>query len=146
MSETDTDDPITDQDLRRDWIEVLAVVWRAADWNTIASRSHPATDVFQHRLRTASTRPSVQEAIRKLCHGLSLQAPEMPTGALDELIANERDAMRLIRTEDVWLTLKAKETVQAYYDADGEPADASGDPDIKTTNLSDFIDIQEDSA
>lgn len=135
---------LTDNEIRRHWIAVLAVVYRAADWSQITGGGRRrATDVFQHRLQVASKQTSVPVAVRKLCHGLSLQGPEMPTESLDALIAEERRALRLLDDENVYLTLKAKETVQTYYDSRNESGDeGSSGRSVRTTELTDYIDIE----
>ncbi len=126
MPDTDT--------IRRDWIAVLSVVYREADWSQITGGGRRrSTDVFQHRLLVAAKQPTVPRAVRKLCHGLSLQGPPIDPDILDELRADERTALRLLDDENVYLTLKAKQTVDSYYNDDSD--------DVETTDLTDYIDV-----
>lgn len=127
---------MTDDDtIRRNWLAVLSVVYREADWSQITGGGkRRSTDVFQHRLLVAAKQPSVPLAVRKLCHGLSLQGPPIDASVLDELRNQERRALRLLDEENVYLTLKAKETVDNYY------GDDSAD-DVQTTGLTDYIDL-----
>lgn len=141
MNETETE--YTEDMIRWRWIEVLAVVYRAADWSQITGGGQRrATDVFQHRLQVASKQTTVPQAVRKLCHGLSLQGPELPTAALDELRSQERRSLRLLDDENVYLTLKAKETVQSYYDSRSDEGDeGSAGASIRETELSRYVDL-----
>lgn len=127
MVDTDT--------IRRNWLAVLSVVYREADWSKITGGGRRrSTDVFQHRLLVAAKQPTVPQAVRKLCHGLSLQGPPIDASVLDELREHERTALRLLDEENVYLTLKAKQTVDNYYGDDS-------DDDVQTTDLTDFIEL-----
>lgn len=119
--------------IRRSWIEVLSLIWKEADWKKIA-QNQKSTDVFEHRLRVAGTQSSIQMSVRKLCRGLSLQAPEIPMQPFEYLIENKSEALKLLREEDIYLTLKAKETVDSYYD---------DERDYDKKKLSGFVELEE---
>jgi len=62
-------------------IDVLAAIFMAADWSKVRGRK--PVDVFSHRVIASATRPTLREALSKLCNFLNLQS--IPDAALPGL-------------------------------------------------------------
>lgn len=137
---TDTQQtPTTDEPLEHDWIAVLAEYWRQADWEQFSGQQQAREDTFGERLISATRAGSVHGALETLAKGLGIATPDLPTENLDELVANDADAMAVLRREHVWLTNKASETVDAYFVAKN-----GGTGGQTTTALNDFITTETD--
>lgn len=141
--DSDTETEITDEQLETHWIAVLSEYWRQADWDQFSNQQKPRADSFGERLEVATRAGGVTAALDKLAKGLGMASPSLPTEHLDPLKDNERQAMRVLRRDKIWLVNKTDETIQNYYDAldgDGDGQDApEGEVAGTSTELSDFI-------
>jgi len=76
----------------------LADIYQSVKWKTIA-RSKSSLDVFQHRLLTASSMPTISRVFEKLAHGLSIQATNINAETFLLLENNEKLILKLLREE-----------------------------------------------
>lgn len=76
----------------------LADIYQSVKWKTIA-RSKSSLDIFQHRLLTASSMPTVIRAFEKLAHGLSIQATTISAETFLKLETQEEQILKLLREE-----------------------------------------------
>lgn len=106
----------TDEQLERHWIAVLAEYWRQADWDQFSGQQQRREDTFGERLLGATRSGSVHGALDALATGLGVATPKLPTADTDPLVEHDEAAMRVLRNERVWLTNKASEAVQNYFD------------------------------
>ncbi len=89
-------------------VYILAKAYMRVNWKKMGKRS--AYDVFQHRLKVASYRGNnIKTFLEKLCHGLSLQSVSVDPCIIEELENSRDDVMNALRTESVYLTLRAAE-------------------------------------
>ena len=87
---------------------MLGRVYKRVDWKRTA-RGRSPLDVFQHRLKVASTMPSIRRLLEKLCHGLGLQGVDVPVNVLDYLEEHREEVLDRLRNESVYYTLLARE-------------------------------------
>ncbi len=130
------DNGITDADLQRHWITILAEYWRQADWEQFSGQQKSRAESFSERLEAAARSGSVHKMLKKLAHGLGMSAPNLPTAALDPLAAHDQQAMAVLRREKIYLVNKADETVQNYFNAKNND---DSNPEPTTSELTDFI-------
>jgi len=94
------------KELEEKIVYILAKTYMRVDWKKMGKRS--AYDVFQHRLKVASYRGNnIKTFLEKLCHGLSLQSISVDPQIIEELENRKEEVMEALRTESVYLTLKA---------------------------------------
>jgi len=138
-SATDTDDATTDEpNLEQHWVAILAEYWRQTDWDQFGNQQKSRADTFGERLTVAVRAGDVHGALDKLAQGLGLASPRLPTANLDPLAENNRQAMRTLRRERVWLVNKADEAVTGYFE-NRDARHANAEPTRTTTELSDFV-------
>lgn len=86
---------------------MLGRIYRQADWRKIASNKI-ATDIFEHRIKVSSRKPSVPEFINKLCNQLSIQAMHDKPELI--MIAQEhgKQVLNTIRKESQFCVMLAR--------------------------------------
>ncbi len=90
-----------------DLTELLGHVYKAVNWKKMRSRS--AYDIFEHRLEVASYQNSIPAMLKKLCHGLNLQAPGKIEPDLIERLDKSDVALKLLRRWTQYFVYKAAE-------------------------------------
>jgi len=83
--------------------QALADIYCAVKWKSI-SKSKSSLDVFQHRLLTAASMPTISRVFEKLAHGLSIQATNIPAEVFLLLEKHEEKILKLFREETRLLT------------------------------------------
>lgn len=126
-------------DLEEAWITILAEYWRAVDWEQFQAQKARA-ETFDERAEVAARGSGVHDALDRLAKGLNMASPELPTRDLDRLVDENREAMRVLATERIYLVNKANETVRNYFEA----LDGGDDPEPTTSELTDFITTEDD--
>ena len=99
------------KDIVEDLTELLGKVYQSVNWKKIRGRS--AYDVFEHRLEVASYQNSIPAMLRKLCHGLSLQAPGRIDSELIERLDRSDVSLKLLRRWTQYFVYKAAEYSRA---------------------------------
>jgi hypothetical protein len=90
----------------REFVALLAIVYGRISWRKIKVRN--AWDVWNHRLRAAAARGTLDEAISRLCNYFSIQSlPEEAVPLLDRLRPHERQLLDLAYREHVPLAMRA---------------------------------------
>lgn len=88
-------------------IELLAIVYNAVDWKKMRT-SKNIHDIFNHRVRAASRRATLYEAVSKLANYFGLQS--LPAEAM-ELVQNlrphERKVLNKLYTEHIPMSMLA---------------------------------------
>lgn len=92
-----------------DMAQLLGAIWKRVKWKRMVSRTRPATDIFQHRLKVAAMRSTVREFVTKLCHGLNLQSVAVEPGLIDRLEERSDEVLSAVFRENVYWTLIAQE-------------------------------------
>lgn len=87
----------------------LGIIYNHVNWKKMASARASTFDIFQHRIITASNKNSVIEFLSKLCDGLNLQAPSIPSNLLEKLEFNADLVLNLIRKWSQYFTYKSSE-------------------------------------
>lgn len=96
-------DPATEERL----VELLALIYARIDWRKIRT-SRSAHDLWNHRLRAASTRETLGEFVSRLCNYFGLQSmPERAMISLEALRPYERELLDLIYREHVPIAVRA---------------------------------------
>jgi hypothetical protein len=88
-------------------IELLAHVYNAINWQKIRTRHNPH-DIFNHRVRAASRRATLYEAVSKLANYFGLQS--LPAGCvplIQELRPIEREVLNKLYTEHIPMSMLA---------------------------------------
>jgi hypothetical protein len=96
-----------DKELMEQISELLGQIYANVKWKKMRGRS--AYDVFEHRLLVASYQPDVLSFLKKLCHGLSLQAPPGMDIKLIEQLNNNKETLRYIRSYPQYFVYKASQ-------------------------------------
>lgn len=87
-------------------VELLAHIYLATDWHRVKGRSY--ADVFNHRVRAASRRATLYEAVSKLCNFLGLQSIPEPAMYLVQLLRPaEQEVLHALYTEHIAFTMRA---------------------------------------
>jgi len=94
-------------------IRLMAIIYNAIDWGKMRTSKNPY-DVFNHRVRAASRRATIYEAVSKLANYFGLQS--LPVEAIEitqELRPIEREVLNKLYTEHIPISMlaiiKAKE-------------------------------------
>jgi len=88
-------------------IELLAVIYNTIDWRKIKTR-HNAYDIFNHRVRAASRRATLFEAISKLANYFGLQSlPPEAIGIMQKLRDIEGWVLAKMYTEHIPISMLA---------------------------------------
>lgn len=104
---------------------LLGKIYYQVDWRRI-STSKIATDIFEHRIKHSSRKPTVPTFINKLCNQLSIQAlhdqPELVLAA-DQ---HREEFLKTIRTESqlcVMLARRYAQKLKKQTHGENTPAD-----------------------
>jgi hypothetical protein len=90
----------------------LGIVYRNVDWGKMSGARASTYDIFQHRIRTAANKNSVVEFLSKLCDGLDLQAPSIPSHLIERLEFKARLVLNLIRKWSQYFVYKSSEVAK----------------------------------
>jgi len=88
-------------------IELLAIIYNTIDWKKMHTSKNPH-DIFNHRVRAASRRATLYEAVSKLANYFGLQS--LPVEAVDimqQLRSSEREVLNKLYTEHVAISMLA---------------------------------------
>ncbi len=88
-------------------IDMLAIIYNTVDWKKMRT-SKNANDIFNHRVRAASRRANLYEAISKLANYFGLQS--LPVEAIElmqELRPIEREVLNKLYAEHVAISMLA---------------------------------------
>jgi len=85
--------------------EVLASCYRSIDWSKAGQKS--AYDYFSARVRSAGHERTVPSALDRLAKRCNVASFDMEPEAIAFLVANEREVLRRLRTESVYVALLA---------------------------------------
>lgn len=88
-------------------VEMLALVYNAVDWKKMRTSKNPH-DIFNHRVRAASRRGTIFEAISKLANYFGLQS--LPTGAIriaQQLRPIEQEVLNKLYAEHIPMSMLA---------------------------------------
>lgn len=81
-------------------VRLFVEVWRRWKKDNVGKKW---TDVFSHRIKTASSKPTFGQFLDKLCYGLGVQSVDVPRDMIDYLQYNEQIALKMIREQTVLL-------------------------------------------
>ena len=88
-------------------VELLAMIYNSVDWGKMRTGKN-AHDIFNHRVRAASRRASLYEAVSKLANYFGLQSlPEEAIGLVQELRPHERAVLNKLYTEHLAISMLA---------------------------------------
>ncbi|HOM98117.1 MAG TPA: hypothetical protein PLY41_07425 [Acetomicrobium sp.] len=88
-------------------VEMLALVYNAVDWKKMRTSKNPH-DIFNHRVRAASRRGTIFEAISKLANYFGLQS--LPTGVIriaQQLRPIEQEVLNKLYAEHIPMSMLA---------------------------------------
>ncbi len=88
-------------------IEMLALIYNAVDWKKMKTAKNPH-DIFNHRVRAASRRGTIFEAVSKLANYFGLQS--LPTGAIriaQQLRPIEQEVLNKLYAEHIPMSMLA---------------------------------------
>jgi len=97
----------TEKEIEDKTVELLAVVYNSINWSKMRTSKNPH-DVFNHRVRAASRRATLFEAISKLANYFGLQS--LPTEAIQltqELRPYERVVLNKMYMEHIPMSMMA---------------------------------------
>jgi len=95
-----------EKEIEEKWVELLASIYMYVDWRKVA-RNHYAGDIFEHRVKMASSQSDIPSMVEHLCNLLGLQAPKLPLNAINFLRENEDEAMYMLRRWTRLLSIQA---------------------------------------
>lgn len=88
-------------------IELLAIIYNTIDWAKMRTR-HGSYDIFNHRVRAASRRATLYEAVSKLANYFGLQSlPQEAIVITQELRPYERDVLNKLYLEHIPMSMLA---------------------------------------
>lgn len=98
-------------------IELLAIMYNSVDWRSMRTSKNPH-DIFNHRVRAASRRATLYEAVSKLANYFGLQSlPAEAVRIVQELRPVERLVLNKLYTEHIPMSMlgimRAKEIREA---------------------------------
>ena len=88
-------------------VEMLALVYNAVDWKKMRTSKNPH-DIFNHRVRAASRRGTIFEAISKLANYFGLQS--LPAGVIyiaQQLRPIEQEVLNKLYVEHIPMSMLA---------------------------------------
>lgn len=97
----------TEKQIEDKTVELLAIVYNSINWSKMRTSKNPH-DVFNHRVRAASRRATLFEAISKLANYFGLQS--LPTEAIQltqELRPYERVVLNKMYMEHIPISMMA---------------------------------------
>ncbi len=90
-----------------DFVTLLAHIYGAVRWRSLSTSKNP-WDIWNHRLRAASTRPTLGEAVSRLANHLGLQAiPPAAVALCVQLRPYEAALLDLAYREHIPLAMRA---------------------------------------
>lgn len=88
-------------------IELLAIIYNTVDWAKMKTR-HRVYDIFNHRVRAASRRNTLYEAVSKLANYFGLQSlPQEAITIVQELRPLEREVLNKLYLEHIPMSMLA---------------------------------------
>jgi len=95
------------EEIKSKVIEMLAYIYKSINWWKISTSKNPY-DVFNHRVRSASRRRTLEAVVSKLCNYFGLQkVPPRIIELIDELKPDEPTVIELIYNEHIYISMKA---------------------------------------
>lgn len=97
----------TEKEIEDKTVELLAIVYNTINWGKIRTSKNPH-DIFNHRVRAASRRATLYEAISKLANYFGLQS--LPPEAIQltkELRPDERTVLNKMYMEHIPISMLA---------------------------------------
>lgn len=97
----------TENQIEDKTVELLAVVYNSINWSKMHTSKNPH-DIFNHRVRAASRRATLFEAVSKLANYFGLQS--LPTEAINitqELRPYERTVLNKMYMEHIPISMMA---------------------------------------
>ncbi|MCM8900590.1 hypothetical protein KVG29_05025 [Caldicoprobacter algeriensis] len=97
----------TEKEIEDKTVELLAIVYNTINWSKMRTSKNPH-DIFNHRVRAASRRATLNEAISKLSNYFGLQS--LPTEAIrltQELRPYERAVLNKMYMEHIPMSMLA---------------------------------------
>lgn len=97
----------TEKEIEDKTVELLAIVYNTINWGKMRTSKNPH-DIFNHRVRAASRRATLFEAISKLANYFGLQS--LPTEAIrltQELRSYERVVLNKMYMEHIPMSMMA---------------------------------------
>lgn len=95
------------ENVEQSFIELLSLVYGSVAWSKM-NTSKNAWDIWNHRLRHAATRPTLDAMTSRLCNTLGLQSlPEAAIPLLDSLRPHETDLLLLAYRDHVPVAMRA---------------------------------------
>lgn len=97
----------TEKEIEDKTVELLAIVYNTINWGKMRTSKNPH-DIFNHRVRAASRRATLFEAISKLANYFGLQS--LPTEAIrltQELRSYERVVLNKMYMEHIPISMLA---------------------------------------
>ena len=97
----------TEKQIEDKTVELLAVVYNSINWSKMHTSKNPH-DIFNHRVRAASRRATLFEAVSKLANYFGLQS--LPTEAINitqELRPYERTVLNKMYMEHIPISMMA---------------------------------------
>lgn len=92
-------------EIYRQLAETLASCYRSVDWSKSGSKS--AYDYFTARVRSAGHERTVPAAMDRLAKRCNVASFDMEPEAIAFMVANEREVLRRLRTESIYVALLA---------------------------------------
>ena len=142
---TTAQDTPSKQELEAAWVELFATVWRDTEWSQYDRPKTSRTDIFGEKVLSAANKQTPEQVMDELCRRFGLAASTLSTEAFGTLRADPKRAVDVLRDNRVFLAAETRTTIDAYYDALSDDSDQEAEPDEQTTDLSDFISIDDTS-
>ncbi|MFW9872931.1 MAG: hypothetical protein ACFFG0_07505 [Candidatus Thorarchaeota archaeon] len=85
----------------------LGLIYRSVYWYKMRNSRGSAYDIFEHRLEVASFSESIPSLLKKICNGLDLQAPSIPSKLIIYLDKHTDLILSMIREWTQFFTYQA---------------------------------------
>lgn len=86
-------------------VEILALIYNAVNWGKMRTSKNPH-DIFNHRVRAASRRATLYEAISKLANYFGMQSvPNKVIELVNELRPIEREVLNKLYMEHIPMSM-----------------------------------------
>lgn len=97
----------TEKQIEDKTVELLAIVYNGINWSKMHTSKNPH-DIFNHRVRAASRRATLFEAVSKLANYFGLQSlPAEAIQIIQELRPYEREALNKMYMEHIPISMMA---------------------------------------
>jgi len=93
-------------------VSLLAAVYEEADWKKIAGWKRSSLDIFQHKVKAASSQPTIPRFTEKLCHSLGLQSVAVDPAVITYLDMVRGQVLKTLRRESIYWVLLAEQEVK----------------------------------